>query len=74
YSLFACRCSDPLARFCPVAAGLPSAVESSRLLGVSLLWQVASAMAGCFGPGRCFNRGGLCQRWWTPLPHRAAPS
>ncbi|KAK2081482.1 hypothetical protein P7K49_040382, partial [Saguinus oedipus] len=51
YSLFACRDSDLLGRVCPVAAGLPSAVERSPLLAESLCdgrlpqqWQADSAL------------------------------
>ncbi|KAK2081537.1 hypothetical protein P7K49_040593, partial [Saguinus oedipus] len=58
YSLFACRGSDLLARVRLVAAGFPSAVECR----VSLLWQVASATAGCVRPGRYFSGGALRQQ------------
>ncbi|KAK2081893.1 hypothetical protein P7K49_039954, partial [Saguinus oedipus] len=50
YSLFACRGSDLLAWVCPVAAGLPSAVECS--------WRSLSVMAGCLGDIRAVLQWG----------------
>ncbi|KAK2081685.1 hypothetical protein P7K49_039696, partial [Saguinus oedipus] len=66
YSLFACRGSGLLARLCPVAARLPSAVKRSPLLAESLCygrlprqWQAVSALGGTSVGVDCVSNGGL---------------